>query len=88
MADKKTIEQKLAQFFDNCIRQSWEGQDMEGGEIQDMAKALGLIQSEPFDPEKHDASDCEFDIAPGEDWFTIVPAVVALVNAAEAKEKS
>ena len=83
MADEKTIPQKLAEFFEACMVAAWEGHDREGGELQDMAGEMGLITAEPLDPEKHEAAEALFDPEPGDDWFTIIPAVHALLAEAQ-----
>ena len=83
MADEKTVPQKLAEFFEACMQAAWEGRDMEGGELQDMAKEMGLLKSEPFDCEKHEAAEALFDPEPGDEWFTLVPEVHALLSEAQ-----
>jgi hypothetical protein len=45
---------------------SWQGADLNGGEVQDKAQDLGLIVKTEYDPKVHGASDC-CDL--GDDWF-------------------
>ena len=72
--DPKDIDARCREFVRWAIREAcWDGCDLDGGAVQDMAKDLGLIQCEPFNPEKHDASSVDYDVEPGEDWYSFVP---------------
>ena len=44
LAAAESLNQKLIQFFITGMREIWEGHDWEGGEVQDLAEELGLIQ--------------------------------------------
>jgi len=64
---------KLKRFVKEIIRHAWDAGDLDGGEIQDLAEKLGLIRSEPFDPEVHKVSDYDGDVGDPiyvlEDWL-------------------
>ena len=50
----------------------FEASDLDGGEVQEKALALGLLREEPYDPEIHgepSAAHDFCDIARGEPWF-------------------
>lgn len=46
----------------------WQGDDLDGSEVQEKAESLGLIVSVPYDPEKHGA-DNNYGCDAGESWF-------------------
>ncbi len=83
MPAEMTTAQRLASFFETCMQNAWQGHDMEGGELQDMAKELGLLKVEPFDPAKHDNGEIDFPPDPGDDWFTFTDEVSTLLADAQ-----
>jgi hypothetical protein len=57
------------------MNSAWEGCAC-GGELQDKANELGLIQKTPggYDPEKHGEYSLLY-AEPGDDWFEFAPWV-------------
>jgi len=60
--------EKLLAFAKEVIRGSWEGSNLDGGDIQEMAEKHGLLQPEIYDLDKH--GDHE-DAVPGEDTIHV-----------------
>jgi hypothetical protein len=52
---------------------SWQGNDLDGGSVQDMAEKLGLLTKTKYDPAIH--SDSEGVCEPGDDWFVFSAAL-------------
>ena len=48
----------------------FEASDLDGGDVQDKALALGLLREEPYDPERH-GDPCRWSeyVSRGEPWF-------------------
>lgn len=60
---------RLKDFAKVIIASScWDGSDLTGGEVQDIAETFGLIKKVPFDPKKHNGQNAEY-VEPGMDWF-------------------
>ncbi len=63
----------LAEFAELCFQSAWEGNDVDGGDIQEWGVQLGLLVETKYDPKKHGPS--EYDLEPGDtyyvfsDWF-------------------
>jgi len=47
----------------------FEASDLDGGDVQDKALALGLLREEPYDPERHGDPWWSEYVARGEPWF-------------------
>lgn len=45
--------EKLVEFARWAIQTALDGYHLDGGEVQEKAAQLDLIQPEPYDPEKH-----------------------------------
>jgi hypothetical protein len=56
---------------------SWQGGDLGGDQIQEMAESLGLIVSVPYDPEKHGAYN-DYGCDAGDPWFEFSPGLQAI----------
>lgn len=76
--EEQTVTQRLASFLQVCMEAAWEGNDMGGGELQDLAKDLKLLKVVPFDPENHNDEHCVEEIEPGSDWYMLADDVSAL----------
>jgi len=74
-ASRGGVAVRLAKFFKFAADACWEGFDLEGGDIQDRAKALGLFKVESYDPDKHGSGYVD----PGEDWYMLADDVQALL---------
>jgi hypothetical protein len=73
------LEKACAEFVQWALSEgSWNGCDLDGGSIQEKAIALGLLKVEPYDPDKHGES--EFDVEPGDDWYTLADGVNQLLK--------
>ncbi len=60
---------KLKDFAKVIIAQSvFDGSDLSGGEIQDIAVAFGFLKKVPFDPKKHRGQGSEY-TEKGDDWY-------------------
>lgn len=59
---------RLRAFAREIIRGAWEGSDADGGDVQELAAKLGLIEKVPFDPKIHHGEDAEW-CKPGDDWY-------------------
>lgn len=59
-------DQRLVEFAQWCIEQSWDGFDLDGGAVQLRAQELGLIERVPYDPAKHGPSEYANE---GDTWF-------------------
>jgi hypothetical protein len=73
-----TVTEKLAEFVrwaveDNC----WHGYDLEGGDVEKKALALGLIKEVEYDPNIH--GEAEIEVEPGDPWFVLNDDVVAVL---------
>ena len=58
---------KIADFAEFIIRGSWDGKDVDGGEIQDLAVEHGLLIETKYDPEKHGPNN--YDLEPGDPYL-------------------
>lgn len=68
----------LKEFFRWAMRESWDGNDIDGGSIQEKAEKLGLIVNVPFDPEKHGEPSAMYDYIdfnPGDPWYVFAPGI-------------
>ena len=63
---------RLAAFARQIIEYAFDGHDADGGSIQALALAHGLLRQEVYDPEKHGPS---LEAEPGDEWFVCVGAV-------------
>lgn len=72
------ISQAAAKFVMWALLEgSWQGLDIDGGEAQDKAVELGLIEQTAYDPEKHgESAFCE----PGDAWFVPSTALLSLIS--------
>jgi len=60
--------------FAKAIMKNWPEGGVDGFEIQDLALAHGLIQLEPYDPDRHGPN--EYDAEPqGVEWFVKTYAI-------------
>lgn len=75
----------LAKFAKECLAASWGGWDLDGGDVQDTAERLGIIQSVTFDPAIH--HDPEGLTEAGEKWFVFSPAVAACLDNGKKKDQ-
>jgi len=57
----------LVQFVKECVSYAWEGMNMDGGEIEELAVRCGVISQTKFDPSKH--VDHTGYSEPGDPWF-------------------
>lgn len=74
-----SITEAMAKFVDWALSEgSWDGCDLNGGDVQDKAEQLGLLVRTKYDPEVHGNSDCA---EPGDDWFELAPEVLAHTHA-------
>ena len=63
----------LLSFFRHFMEDgSWLGGDIDGGDAQDKAQALGLLDRVPFDPDIHGDGD---GAEPGDPWFVYSDAI-------------
>ncbi|TPW26840.1 hypothetical protein [Pararhizobium mangrovi] len=63
----------LVEFARWAIQNSaFEGVGLDGGDVQDKAEEMGLIERTVYDPEIHGDSDCA---EPGMDWFVFTAAL-------------
>lgn len=54
-----------------CLEEgAFEGHDLDGCEIQEMALKCGIIKETRYDPAVHGESNC--DAQPGDSWFVLV----------------
>jgi hypothetical protein len=53
-----------------CLKESWDGCGLDGGEVQDKAVSLGIIKQVPYDPDKHGPNN--WDAEPGDPWYVLV----------------
>jgi hypothetical protein len=75
MIDRDKQIEALEKFARWVIRETcFEGQGLDGGEIQDMAETTSMIVKEPYDPAVHGATiGEEWDVAPGDTIFVFAP---------------
>jgi hypothetical protein len=71
-------ERECAEFVKWALQNSsWEGSDLDGGEVQDKARKLGLIKKTVYDPDEHGEDDyCE----PGDPYYVVADDVEALLR--------
>ena len=69
---------RLAKFASKCINAAWEGDGVDGDEIQELAIALGLIVDTRYDPSLH--GDSMWDAEPGDPWYVFSDDVKALLK--------
>lgn len=63
----------LAKFAEWAIREgAWNGNSLDGGEVQDKATELGLLIETKYDPTIHGPHD---EAEPGCSWFVFSPAM-------------
>lgn len=80
------INQAMAQFVKWAMQEGpWSGNELDGADVQDKARKLGLLVKTQYDPEVHGES--EFDIEPGDDWFVLAPEITALAPADRGGER-
>ena len=60
---------KLAQFAQWALNQTWEGYELDSSEVQDKAEELGLTVEVPYDPKVH--GETEIEIEPGEPFHVL-----------------
>jgi hypothetical protein len=64
----------LAQFFDWAIKASWDGKNLDGGEVQEKALELGLIQCVPYSYDSHGPRGRhDFGLDDGDNWYIKAP---------------
>jgi hypothetical protein len=81
----KPLTDRLAKFFDAVMEASWEGSGLDGGEAQDLAESLGLIERVDFNPDVHE-DHYGIGLRAGDDWYQFAPDVRAAVNHADREE--
>ena len=64
---------RLAAFARQIIECAFDGRDADGGTIQSLALAHGLVRLEAYDPARHGGTLEE--VRPGDDWYVCVGAV-------------
>lgn len=69
---------RLAVFASKCINAAWDGDGIDGGDIQEMAIGLGLVVSTRYDPSLHGES--LWDAEPGDPWYVFSDDVKALLK--------
>ena len=63
----------LAEFIAWAIREgSWQGCNLDGGDVQDKAVEMGILVETKYNPRIHGENDC--DAEPGCPWFVFSPA--------------
>ena len=78
---------RLSLFADGILDFLWEGSDPDGGDIQDLAERLGLIENVGFDPEKHD-DHLGVCLHPGDPWYQFAGDLRSAVSRAQAAESA
>lgn len=73
----------LARFASEAFAVSWEGCDLEGGEIQGMGVRLGLLVETKYDPKAHGEHDAE----PGDRFYVYSDEFKALRLALSARRE-
>ena len=59
---------KLLLFFNWAMQETFEGNDLEGADVQDEAVELGLAERVPYDPKRHGLSThCQ----EGDSWIKL-----------------
>lgn len=76
----------LAEFANECLNASWGGWDLNGGDVQDTAERLGIIETVAFNPAVH--YDRHGLTEPGGKWFVFTPAVAAYLKTVSQKDQS
>ena len=58
----------LAEFARWCVEEGpFQGCDLDGGSVQEMATKFGILREEPYDPARH--GENEVDAEPGDPWW-------------------
>lgn len=74
MTDQEKLD-ALREFARRVFRQSWEGIDVDGGDIQEWGSELGLLKSRPATRDDVENSNGDFDVGDEifllEDWMRI-----------------
>ena len=56
-----------------CLEEgAFDGNDLDGADIQEKALECGIIKETTYDPKVHGESNC--DAEPGDQWFVLVEA--------------
>lgn len=79
---------KLLSFFQWAAEGFWdEGAcEINGGDFQDKAEALGLIVEVPYDPAEHGSFGAdEYGLSPGDSWFVYSAEMKAALSKATQK---
>ena len=58
----------IHRFAKAMLEFAFDGSDVSGGDIQDLAQECGLIVETKYDPEKHGTAGLE-NCEPGDAWF-------------------
>lgn len=74
----------LIKFAENAFLVSWDGCDLDGGEIQDMGVALGLLTKSEYDPSIHGE---DFEGEPGDTYYTYSDAFKALLESLQSNPR-
>lgn len=78
---------KLAEFAQWVLTSScFDGCDLDGGDIQNMAVKFGLIVETQYDPEEH-GEDTICDIAPGDPWYVFSDEMQAALTSPLGKDE-
>lgn len=64
----------LAGFARDVLWYLWEGSDLDGADLQELALKHGLILRTAFDPRKH-ADHLGVGVYPGDEWFVEHPSL-------------
>lgn len=70
----------LAAFANDVLRYLWDGDGLDGGDIQHLAEKRGLIQQVAFDPKRHD-DHLGVGAYAGDPWYVQEPWIMQLAKA-------
>lgn len=80
-----SLTDRLARFFDAIMESVWQTSDPDGGEIQNIAEKLRLIERVGFNPDVHE-DHYGIGLGAGDDWFQLAPDARAAISKAEGKD--
>jgi len=76
---------KLAEFLRWAVQDhAWEGYDLDGHEIEEKARDLGLIEEVKYDPDIH--GEAKIDIEPGDTYDILTAEVRAALPKPDMEE--
>ena len=74
----RRVEVDVIRFVKWIVEKSWDGCDVDGADIQDLAIKCGILTEVEFDPEKHD--DPFWGSEPGDPWLVFSDGFRALTG--------